>query len=868
MLAVVWTGSSRAAPLAVPLGRLPDTVQPVAYRLWLKVDPAQRSFEGKTDIDARLLRPATRFFLHGLDLRVSRAEVRVDGRTLPATYTQVDDTGVVRLDVPQLLPAGALTLHFEYTADFRDSPEGLFHARVGDAWYAWTQMEAIDARRMFPGFDEPGYKIPFTVTVTAPNGMRVFANAPEASAEVADQLTIHRFAPTRPLPTYLVAIAVGAFDTVESNVAPHGGRVAPLPFGVIATRGQKPRMQIAATEGPKLLSLLEDYLELPYPYEKLDLAASPVQSGAMENAGLILFQDPLILLDEQARIGQLRSFGTTTAHEMSHQWFGDQVTPTWWTDIWLNESFAEWLGNKVGSQWRPDLDVPQVQLAEALSAMDTDALGRGRPIHQEITDSRQIPSAFDDITYLKGAQVLSMFESFMGAEKFRKGVRLHLQRHRYASATADDFFRALAEAAGDQRIAPALRTFTDQTGVPVISVADSASGVTLTQSRYHPLGVPGSRQQWGVPVCLSRAGARTCILLTAAQMTLPPVPGEGPLVPNAGGAGYYRFRLDDAGWDRLIAASGQLPPREAMAVGDSLWSDFAAGNGSFARVVAGARALAAEPQALAATQLAQPLAQLAHTMLGPAELAGYRRLMQQIYGPRLAAVGLDLRRGAYTRESASRQSLRQALVPLAALEARDPQVRAQLSSAAAASLSADTEALDDAFRRVALQVAVQDRGEAFMTQLLGALLRSGDSLFRQDAVGALGAADSPEGAAAALKLAYSPGVRPGETVRIMAGLMTRPGSRATAIAYVNEHLDQVVAAIPGFARPRLVTWLFGDECSGDSIARADRWAQEHLKALNGGDLELAQTKERIGVCVALRQAKGAEIATVLSSPGF
>jgi aminopeptidase N len=848
------------------LGPLPDTLRPSAYRLWLKVDPAQASFEGKTEIDARLLRPASTFFLHGLDLSMSRAEVRADGKTLTAKYTQVDGSGVVRLDLPRQLPAGELTLSFEYTAAYSDSPEGLFHAKIGAAWYAWTQMEAIDARRMFPGFDEPGYKTPFTVTVTAPAGFSVYANAPETGAATSGPLTTHTFAPSKPLPTYLVAIAVGPFDVEESDVPPTAARRAPLPFRVIATGGQKARMQVTATQGPKLLTLLEDYLGLPYPYEKLDLAASPVQSGAMENAGLILFQDPIILLDAQARIGQLRGFGVTTAHEMSHQWFGDQVTPTWWTDIWLNESFAEWLGNKIASQWRPDLDVPMVQLAEALSAMDTDALGHGRPIHQEISDSRQIASAFDDITYLKGAQVLAMFESFMGPDKFREGARLHLQRHRYGNATANDFFSALGEAAGDRRIAPALRTFTDQTGVPVISVTDSPGGVTLSQSRYHPLGVQGSTQRWDVPVCLSRAGQRSCTLLTAARTTLPPVPGEGPLVPNAGGSGYYRFRLDDTGWDHLIEASGHLPPREAMAVGDSLWADFAAGSGSFGRVIAGARALAAQPQALAATQLAQPLAQLARTTLNAGELAGYRRLMQQIYGPRLAGVGLSVRRDAYARESAAEQSLRQSLLPLVALEAKDPAVRAELTRAAIASLGGDSAALDDAFRRVAFTVAVQERGEPFMTQLADALQRSGDPLFRQDAVAALGGADTPQGAAAALKLAYSPGVRKGETVRILAALTARPGSRGTAVTYINEHLDQVVAAIPGFSRPRVVSWLFGDECTGEAIARVDAWAQAHLSALGGGQLELAQTKERIGVCAAVRQGKGAEIAALLDSP--
>jgi aminopeptidase N len=860
VLIALWTGPCAAEPPPVPLGPLPDTVRPEAYRLELTVDPSQGAFSGHTEIDVSLTRPASSLFLHGRDLRVSRARVSAAGEDIPAQYTQLDVTGVARLDLPRQLPAGKVTLCFDYTADFRNSSQGLFHAWAVDAWYAWTQMEPIDARRMFPGFDEPGFKTPFTVVVKAPVGARVLANAPEVSAEAAGTGMVHRFAPTRPLPTYLVAIAVGPFDAVETSVPPDDQRAQPLPFRVIAARGQKPRMQIAATEGPKLLAALEAYVGLPYPFEKLDLAASPVQSGAMENAGFILFQDSLLLLDAEAPSGQLRSFGVTTAHEMSHQWFGDLVTPAWWTDIWLSESFAEWLGNKIAAQWRPDLDVPVLQLARAREAMDIDARGLSRQIHQQITDSRQIGSAFDAITYHKGAQVLSMFESFLGPVKFREGARRHLQRRPYGSATAEDFFRALGEAAGDPRVAAALRTFTDQPGVPVISVSESPRGVTLTQSPYHPLGVQGGAQLWTVPVCLSRAGARTCTLLESAMASLPPVPGEGPLLPNAGGAGYYRFHLDDAGWDRLIAVSGNLPPLEAMAVGDSLWSDFAAGSGSFERVIAGARALAAVPQAQVATELAGPLAQLYRTLLGPADMTGYRQLMKQIYGPPLAALGVDLRRGAYGRESPAQRALRQSLVSVVALSGQDPALRGQLAVAAAASLGGDPAVLDDAFRRVAFMVAVQEQGQPFRALLLEVLQKSKDPQLRQDAVVALGAADTPQAATATLEQAfYAAWVHPEEALALLAGLAYGPGSRSTARTFVSDHFDAVAGALPAYARPALLGMLFGQGCSEEDMAQADAWAQLHV----GSGGELTRTKERIGLCASLRKVKGAEISALL-----
>ena len=135
------------------------------------------------------------------------------------------------------------------------------------------------------------------------------------------------------------------------------------------------------------------------------------------------------------------------------------------------------------------------------------------------------------------------------------------------------------------KIVPALRTFTDQTGVPIVAVTESAQGITLSQSRYRPLGVAeGSAQTWMIPLCLERSGTRSCTVLEKSSASIAPLPGAAALMANAGGAGYYRFRLDPAAWDKLIAGSPALPPREALAMADSLWADFAAGAGSFERV--------------------------------------------------------------------------------------------------------------------------------------------------------------------------------------------------------------------------------------------------------------------------------------------
>lgn len=146
-----------------PKGRLPDVAAPTAYRLDFTILPEAEGFSGHDEIDVTLKQPASALYLHGRDLDIKRAVAMVGGRAVPATWVQVDKTGTARLDFARELPAGPATLVFDYTGAFGDSASGLFHVKVADKWYSWTQFESIDARAAFPGFDEPGSRrrLPF-----------------------------------------------------------------------------------------------------------------------------------------------------------------------------------------------------------------------------------------------------------------------------------------------------------------------------------------------------------------------------------------------------------------------------------------------------------------------------------------------------------------------------------------------------------------------------------------------------------------------------------------------------------------------------------------------------------------------------------
>lgn len=859
------TALAQTTPAAVPpQGELPDTARPVEYRLDLTVDPGSQRFSGRTEIDIELKAPAQTLFLHGNGLNVTRAAVRT-GRAAenPVTYSQPLVSGVAELQLARPLAAGRHTLVIDYDAPFRSNAEGLYHVKVGDEWYAWTQMEPLDARRMFPSFDEPRHKTPYTISVTAPAGEKVYANTPLTRSIPAEGgMVRHEFAKSLPLPSYLVAIAVGPFDEVAGTIEPNAVRETSIPLRIIATKGQAPRLTYGLSETPKFVGALETYFGIPYPFEKLDQIASPVMGGAMENAGLITYDDTLLLLGADAPLAQQQTFGNVLAHELAHQWFGNLVTPRWWDDIWLNESFASWMGDKIATQWRPELGTGPIQLSGALSAMEGDSRAVGRPIMQRITRNEDVTSAFDGITYRKGGQVLEMFEGFLGEERFRQGVQAYLNRFPHGTATSEDFFQSIGSVAGDPRIVPAFQSFVTQQGVPLVTVRQTSGGYELTQQRYLPIGVAaGEPQRWIVPVCARTASSRACTLLEGEKGTLAMAPGDW-ILPNAGATGYYRFDLDPAGWEQLIAAAPGFSGEEAMVVADSVWASFKAGRAPFSTVLAVMSALSGHEERLAATYIPYKIDWLAQTAFSAADRKAYGVLINRLFRDRLAVLGVDLARGAYAKEEADRSQLRQALLGYVALDGQDPAYRSQLVDAADAAIAGNAAALDPAFRPTALSVAVQERGAPFMDRVLEALATSQDPLFRRQAASALGAANTPELARHSLAMISDSRLQNLEKLFILRGLLEQDDTRDLAFSYTIENFQDVQNLAAGFNN---FAWLIGSGfCTTERAAAVNAALRPRLAGLGAGQLDLDRSLAGITECAALKAAKGDEISQALA----
>ena len=848
----------------VPPGRLTDAARPLAYRIDLSVDPNKERFSGKVEIDAMLKRNTSFIDLHGRDLNMASAVAVVNGQRYPARWFELDPSGVARLTFERTLPAGPVTLLFDYDAPFQNGPAGMFRVKVGDDWYSWTQFQSIDARAAFPGFDEPGFKVPFTVTLRTLPGHMAVSNGPEVSTTRENGMDVHRFAPTLPLPTYLVAMMVGPFSSVAGTVPATPQRKTPLPVRIVTTRQNAGQMNFALQGTKGIVRHLEAYFGQAFPYPKLDQITTPILPGAMENAGADLYNDSILIMDEKATTGQKRTFGMVVSHELAHQWFGDLVTPAWWDDIWLNESFANWMGFRIGHEWRPDLNIRAGALAEGFGAMNTDALVAGRAIHQPIETNAQIDEAFDSITYGKGGHVVAMIAGYMGDTKFRDGVRRYMAAHKYGNATSGDFFRAMAEVSGDPRILPAMQSFTDQQGVPLVTFApDGKGGYSVTQSRYARLGSKAPATRWGIPLCVRvTMGKQQCQLLDQQSGSVRPV-GRGSLVPNAGGTGYYRFELPAKDWDALIAVAGKLPGGEALALDDSLYASFLAGRASPDQLVAGAINLAANPDSYASEAGIGSLEYFFNTgMLDAAGEEGYRRLVRQIYAPRVKAMGFTPRAGAYAAEDPEKSQKRVHAVNLLAETARDPVLRKQLGDAARAYLGGDKAALDPAWFGTAFGIVVEEGGLAAAKQLTEAALASQDPLFRPTALGVVSASGKEDIARWLLDEFNDPRLRRSERLGMVRGVVGSRKTRDWGFAWLQSHYEQLSGGGGIFFASRL-PGMVGGYCS---VAKSDEIAAFLRPKLQGktGALELERTVERVRSCGVLKDARGAELSAVLA----
>ncbi|MCB9707736.1 MAG: M1 family metallopeptidase [Myxococcales bacterium] len=851
---------------AVPLGRLPSDVRPERYSLALEIDPDQRGFQGEVSIHVRLAQSRKIVWLHGQGLSVEQAQVisapfgRIQGR-----WQTVGGHGISKIELPRTIGPGLVELRIRYRAPFDTQLAGLYRVTHRNRGYAFTQFEPTYARKAFPCFDEPAFKTPFDVSLTIKRGHRAVTNSPELHRrELSNGLVRIRYATTAKLPTYLVAWAVGPLELVEAAPLPRTQvRKRKVPFRGVAVAGKGAQLAFALKHTGALIEALERYVGIPYPYKKLDVIAVPdFAAGAMENAGAITFREQYLLIDpKHASRDQLLKFYVIMAHELAHQWFGNLVTMYWWHDTWLNEAFATWLAARIVDEVRPELGAGLDQMLAGHYAMQRDSLLSARRIRQPILSDHDIHSAFDPITYNKGAQVIAMFEKWLGDVNFQRGLNTYLNKHKNGNARAEDLLLALSESAGKD-VATPFRTFLHQSGIPMLSAGLVCKGrqasIRVTQSRYLPAGAHTKESsKWQIPLCVRYGSAQgvnqECFLMKDRSME-EPLSNEGCpdwMMPNAAGAGYYRWQLQEPDFRRLTQRGWRhLTSAERASYGESVRAAFFSGGLSASTVFEALQPLARDEEHAVAYQPMPILEFTREYLLDKDTIMAFSAYASALYRSSYRRLGWRSDRKALH----DNPLLRSYVVRFMALVARDPKVRQEAAARAHAYIGfggdggLHPESMEPELRLIALAVATEEGDKAWFNALRKVLAKSEDAAVRQDVISALGFAQDPELAQYARSLTLDTGLRSNEAMLPLVYQMDSPEQRDATWRWIQEHFEELTQRLPERALGTL-PWLTRKFCNADRAQKVRQFFEPRIDTLIGGPRHLVAALESINLCV-------------------
>jgi alanyl aminopeptidase len=860
--------------------RLGRDVVPTFEEVRLVVDAGKPDYTGSVHVELRVIRPARSLRFHAEGPAIERLVLKGRGGApgtearsgAPiATEHRVGERGLVTVTAAGPLPPGDYGLDIDFSNAFDTQAVGLYRTEAGGRAYAFTQFEAADARKAFPCWDEPGFKIPYRLTLVVPADHLAISNTAAERESVADGLRTVVFRRTRPLPSYLLAIATGPLETV-----PVPG--TSVPTRIVTVAGQSGLAGEAARLTPPALKALETWFGARYPFDKLDIIAVPeFWSGAMENAGAVTFADDLLLIDPKAvTFGDRRALAQTLTHELAHMWFGDMVTMAWWDDLWLNESFASWLGDKMADRIDPAFGSDLGQARNAHGAMLSDSRLSTRAIRQTVGALDNFDQLADELAYDKGQAVLGMFEAWAGPEVFRKGVLAYLDAHRWGNARAVDLWVALSRAAGRDVGAP-LASFVDQEGVPLITAEILPGGrVRLSQERFLHAGVRAPRTTtWRIPVTLKYPDGQAVrtrrLLLTRTTEVVALGGGRTPawVHPNGGERGYYRWLVPPPPLLALARAAPRvLDARERVGYVGNLTALLGGGRihgDDFLRALG---PLADDPRPEVVSAVMEALGAVRQLFIEEAGAPGtaggatpglrapFAAFVRTTLDPALRRFGLTPAPG----EPEAVSLLRPQLLAWLADAGADAKAR-ELAEAMARRYVEEPDSIDPSLADTVVWLSALHGDRAlfrlYRERFEAAEIPSERGLY----LGALGGFRDEAIAERALRFVLDESLRPPEVVSLLLDVGGTDGLRDRRLDWAIENYAALRRRIPDSAAVILAHLAAG--CSEPRLRRASEFFSDPANAVPGMDRELAKVAESVTDCTALRAREADGVARYL-----
>jgi aminopeptidase N len=480
---------------------------------------------------------------------------RAEANGREVTVRQVNGHIIVPADA---VHDGANSVAFEFNAG--DAPLN----RNED--FLYTIFVPARAHEAFPCFDQPDLKARWNLLLSVPQGWETVANGAEPSHPVTstDGRTLHTFAETQPIPTYLFAFATGKWSV---ETAERDGRTFRM-FHRETDAAKVARNRDAIFDlHAAALRWLENYTGISYPFGKFDFVLVPAfQFGGMEHPGAIFYNANGLMLDETATQDQKLGRASVISHETTHMWFGDLVTMRWFNDVWMKEVFANFMAAKIVNPSFPEINHDlRFLLAYYPSAYEVDRTAGTNEIRQPLQNLNEAGTLYGAIIYQKAPIVMRQLEALLGPEAFRDGLREYLKKYSFGNATWTDLIALLASRTKEDLPAWS-HAWVEERGRPVIGTELAVSGgkiERLALTQRDPIQDRGLVWNQRMQVALGYADGLHLlpVHMNAARVSVPGAAGmPAPLfvLPNGGGIGYGEFHLDPASRSWLVQHTGEI----------------------------------------------------------------------------------------------------------------------------------------------------------------------------------------------------------------------------------------------------------------------------------------------------------------------
>ncbi len=830
--------------------RLPAGVRPEHYALHFTPNLATATFSGEESIDLILDAPQTSITLNALELKI--ASVKTDSGDL-ATVSYDEARQQATFLFAQPLPAGKNRLQVSFTGILNGQLRGFYLSKTAKRNYAVTQFESTDARRAFPSFDEPALKATFDISLTIDKGDTVISNGPQIADKRETDPAKHTltFATTPRMSTYLVAFQVGDFKCSS-------GKSEGIPIRACATPDKVGMTKFAVKAAEHYLHYYNRYFGIRYPMQKLDMVGIPdFEAGAMENFGCITYRETDLLLDEKyASVPALRRVAVVVAHEMAHQWFGDMVTMQWWDNVWLNESFANWMESKAVGEWKPELMMRDDEAETLNSTLNLDSQTSTHPIRARADTPAEIEEMFDGISYGKGGAVIGMVEHYLGEEVFRQGVHNYLAAHLYANATAEDFWNAQT-ATSHKPIDAIMSSFVEQPGVPLLTVQKkSAADLAMQQSRFLLNSESSSpvNPGWTIPVCM-RGGSCQVTTPTENNVSLPAK--SQILYANADYKGYYRneYRAEDL--PSVIASAPRLNAPERIGLVGNQWAMVSARRLSVGSYLDLISTLRMDQDAAVLDTAFIGIDYLMHRVADESEREGLNAAIRAEYGPVYRA----LPKASKHDDPNAREKRAQLFKVLGA--ANDPLV-VQEARALKDRYFKHDNSVDGLLATESIAIAAYSGDAAFYDQVLAWERSSQDPRTRTSALLTLTYFRNPELVGRTLELAISGEVRNQDSYSLITRLLASPETRVQAWTFLKQNWQKAATTFTVSSGQSVIA-ATGSFCSKGDREDVAQFFAEHKVAAAERTLQIALS--RIDACASARESQQPELDQWLKQNG-